>query len=317
MAHTEPHEKKGVATVESAGVDELIGRLRDQGIAEGREKAEALVAAAQQRASEIVAAAKRDADAVLAEAKEQAGKQKAAGEDAIRLAMRDTILSVEGDMLKGFADRLRHLVKGVLADPSFLQQVILGVAGEAGRVAAGKTAEIQLPAQLVSLEDLRKKPEEAAPGSLMHFVLSMGGGLLREGVSFGASEDGEGGIRVRLADEDLQIDLTDGAVTELLLRHMVPRFRALLRGFVAADSIDLSFFIAFPLLWSLGPETFTRPGRPSARRKDSEGVQAGSSCTADIETSLQSERRSNLNVRCFAGQRRAWLAGLRNEERRP
>ena len=36
---------------------------------------------------------------------------KAAGEDAIRLSMRDTILALEGDLLQAFVDRLRRLVK--------------------------------------------------------------------------------------------------------------------------------------------------------------------------------------------------------------
>ena len=222
--------------VESAGVEGLIGRLRDEGVGQGRSQAEALVAEAQQQAADLVAEAKREAEAILAKAAQEASKLKAGGEDAVRLAMRDTILSLEGDLLKGFVDRLRRLVKGVLADPAFLQRVILAVAGRAAPT--GERAELLLPAELVSLEDLQSKPEEATPGTLMHFVLSLGGGMLREGMSFGVTDDGEAGIRVRLVDEDVQIDLTESAVSELLLRHMLPRFRALLRGAVVVKSGD-------------------------------------------------------------------------------
>lgn len=224
------------ATVESAGVDALIGRLRDQGIAEGQAQADALVAAARREAAEILTKARSDAEQVAAQAKESAAKLEAAGEDAVRLAMRDTVLSLEGDLLKGFVERLRHLVKGVLVDPAFLQRMILEIAGEATRPSAGKQRTLLLPADLVSLEDLQRKPEEAKPDTLMHFVLSMGGAMLRDGMSFGVADDGEAGIRVRVVDEDVQIDLTEGAITELLLRHMVPRFRALLRGAVAAPA---------------------------------------------------------------------------------
>ena len=223
-----------VQAVESAGVEGLIGRLRDEGVSQGRSQAEALVTAAQQQAADLVAEAKREAEAILAKAAQEASKLKAGGEDAVRLAMRDTILSLEGDLLKGFVDRLRRLVKGVLADPAFLQRLILAVAGRAAPT--GERAELLLPAELVSLEDLQSKPEEATPGTLMHFVLSLGGGMLREGMSFGVAEDGQAGIRVRLVDEDVQIDLTESAVSELLLRHMLPRFRALLRGAVVVKS---------------------------------------------------------------------------------
>ena len=236
MAETQGTQSSGVSTAlaaESAGVESLIGRLRDEGITQGRTQAEALVTAAQQQAAELVATAQKESEAILTRAKEEAGKLKAAGEDAIRLAMRDTILAVEGDLLKEFGDRLRRLVKGVLADPAFLQRLILEAAGRVAPTSA--QAEVLLPAELVSLEDLQSKPEEATPGTLMHFVLSLGGGMLREGMQFGVSEDGEAGIRVRLVDEDVQIDMTESAISQLLLRHMLPRFRALLRGAVVVD----------------------------------------------------------------------------------
>jgi V/A-type H+/Na+-transporting ATPase subunit E len=236
MAEAQGAQLSGVNTapaVESAGVESLIGRLRDEGITQGRTQAEALVTAAQQQAAELVATAQKEAEAMLVRAKEEAGKLKAAGEEAIRLAMRDTILAVEGDLLKEFGDRLRRLVKGVLADPAFLQRLLLEVAGRVAPTSA--QAELLLPAALVSLEDLQSTPEEATPGTLMHFVLSLGGGMLRDGMQFGVSEDGEAGIRVRLVEEDVQIDVTESAISQLLLRHMLPRFRALLRGAVVVD----------------------------------------------------------------------------------
>ena len=72
----------------------------------------------------------------------------------------------------------------------------------------------------------------------MHFVLSLGGGMLRDGMSFGVADDGEAGIRVRLVDDDVQIELTESALSELLLQHMLPRFRALLRGPVVVAQGD-------------------------------------------------------------------------------
>lgn len=224
--------------VESAGVEGLIGRLRDQGIEQGRSQAEALVTAAQQQAADIVTTAKQEAEKVLITAKQGAGKLKAAGEEAIRLAMRDTVLSMENDLMKEFLSRLRRMVKGVLVDPAFLQRLILEMARRAAPAPSAGPVELLLPVEIVSLDDLRRKPEEAKPGTLMHFVLSMGGGMLREGMSFGVADDGEAGIRVRLVDEDVQIDMTEGAISQLLLRHMLPRFRALLRGVMAERGND-------------------------------------------------------------------------------
>lgn len=221
--------------VESAGVDKLIDRLRDDGIAQGRSQAQALVTAAQKQASDIVAAAQREADSIVVKAKEEAGKLKAAGENAIALAMRDTILSLEGELVKEFRNKLVNLIKGLLVDPAFLQRLILEVASKAAPVSTGKPVELLLPADVVSLEDLQRKPEQATPGTLMHFVLSLGGGMLRDGMRFGVADDGEAGIRVCLVDDDVRIDLTESAISELLLRHMLPRYRALLRGKMVID----------------------------------------------------------------------------------
>jgi V/A-type H+-transporting ATPase subunit E len=216
--------------VESAGVETLIARLRDQGIAQGKSQAQEIVREAEKQAADVVAAAKREADAMRVKANEEAGKVKAAGEDAIRLAMRDTMLSLEGDLLNRFRNMLGRLVREVLQDPTFLQRVILEVAGKAAP--AAKPVELLLPSELVSMEELQRKPEEATPGTLTHFVLSMGGDMLREGVSFGVADDKQAGIRVKLVGEDMQIDLTESAISQLLLRHMLPRFRAVLRGAV-------------------------------------------------------------------------------------
>src|SRR4029453_9756071 len=111
-----PQETPQAPAVESAGVEILIGRLREEGIAQGRTQAQALVAAAQQQAADIVATAKREAEAVAVKANEEAGKLKTAGEDAIRLAMRDTMLSLEGDLINRFQNMLSGLVKGVLEE---------------------------------------------------------------------------------------------------------------------------------------------------------------------------------------------------------
>jgi len=232
----EPAAAQGSPGSESAGVESLIGRLRDDGIAEGRTRAEAIVTAAEQQAAEIVAAAHHEAEAAVSQAREEAGKLRTAGDDAIRLALRDTMLSLEGNLIERFHDMLRRLVKGALQDPETLKRLVLEVAGSAAPSVAGRRAVVLLPASLVSLEDLRRSPEEAQPGTLMHFVLNLGGGLLREGVTFGAADDIEAGIRVKLTDDDMHVELTESAVSDLLLRHLLPRFRALLRGAVVSEA---------------------------------------------------------------------------------
>jgi V/A-type H+-transporting ATPase subunit E len=56
--------------------------------------------------------------------------------------------------------------------------------------------------------------------------------MLRKGVTFTRSRDESEGIRVVLSDDGVTLDLTDHAIAEVILRHLQPRFRALLEGVV-------------------------------------------------------------------------------------
>jgi V/A-type H+-transporting ATPase subunit E len=54
--------------------------------------------------------------------------------------------------------------------------------------------------------------------------------MLREGVELKPSRDLNRGIRIRLIGEDLEIDLSDQALSDLLLENLLPRYRAIVRG---------------------------------------------------------------------------------------
>jgi V/A-type H+-transporting ATPase subunit E len=65
---------------------------------------------------------------------------------------------------------------------------------------------------------------------MRHLVLGISGDMLREGVDLKPSEDISGGIRIRLVGEDLEIDLSDQAISDLLLQNLLPRYRAIVTG---------------------------------------------------------------------------------------
>jgi V/A-type H+-transporting ATPase subunit E len=216
---------------ESSGVEELIQRLREQGVAAGKSQADELLEQARRRAEQRLEGARREAEAIIERAREEAIRTKQAGEDAVGLAVRDAVLRLKSELVERFADRVRRLVTRELEDRDFLKQLILAVAGRAAP-ATGRPARILLPDDVVGLEQLRRHPEEVKEGTLSHFVVTITKELLREGIEIGARDDGQAGIRIRLEGDDLEIDLTEGAVADLLLRHLVPRFRAMMEGII-------------------------------------------------------------------------------------
>ena len=86
-------------TQTSSGVQELIDRIRDQGVQAAQEKADRLVRDARQQAHEIVSQAKGEAEAAHAKARTETEAYRQASLDALRLAARDTVLDLEARVL--------------------------------------------------------------------------------------------------------------------------------------------------------------------------------------------------------------------------
>ena len=54
--------------------------------------------------------------------------------------------------------------------------------------------------------------------------------MLRDGVDLKPSSELSGGIQVKLADEDVVFDFSEHALSDLILKHLLPRFRAIVAG---------------------------------------------------------------------------------------
>lgn len=223
------------ATITSHGVEELLARIRAEGVESGRAEAAAIVAAAEQQAQQIVRAAEAEAERLRAEATAEAERQQRAGEEALRVAARDALLDLKQQLAEKFSREVSSMVGEGMRDPELLARLILEVAARTGEeIDRGddEPLEVILPRDVVGLEELRRRPEELSEGALSRFVAQSVGELLQQGVTLGFADDDAQGIRLHLVARNLTIDLTDRAVAELLLRHLQPRYRALLEGVV-------------------------------------------------------------------------------------
>ena len=219
----------------SSGVDELIAKLREEGVAAGRAEAERIVADARAEAAQILDKASGEARSRLETARREADAYRAAGEEALKTAVRDTVLTMKADLMERFSTDVKRLVSQQIGDPDILQKMVLEIAGRArdrADIEDDDALEVVLPEAVIGLEDLRNNPEELGQGRLTKLVLGLTGEMLRKGVTFSASEDAAAGIRVKVEGKSVTLDLTDEAVAALLLQHLQPRFRAVLEGIV-------------------------------------------------------------------------------------
>lgn len=219
----------------ASGVDELVARLREEGVTAGLNEGKTILADARHEAKHILEKANADARQRLEAASKEAEAFRAAGIAALKTAMRDMVLDMKATLTEGFSADVKRLVSHQLQDPQVLKQMILELAARArDDIDMGKVGSVEfiLPETVIGLEELRSNPEALQEGPLTEFVFGLTREMLQEGITFAISGDMPRGIRVQLNDTNVVIDLTEQTVAQLLLQHLQPRFRAILEGVV-------------------------------------------------------------------------------------
>lgn len=219
----------------SSGVENLIRRLRDQGVGAGQERAEKIVIDAQKRAEWIIEEAELEAKLLLDKAKKQSDALRTSGEDALKLATRDALLKLRDTLLGSFSEEVQRVVGQKMDQELFLERLILQLAGKVREeldLDIKENISLFLPNNPVGVDELKNNPDELKVGTLTHFTAAIAADMLRKGVSIQVSDDISGGLSVRLEDDDMVVDFTDETLSALLLEHLQPRFRTLLQGIV-------------------------------------------------------------------------------------
>lgn len=228
---TKPQEPESTAS----GVEELIQRLRQDGVEAGREEAERVIKDAESRAHWLVDQANEQAEDIVTRAREEADRFRSAAVEALQVAARDAVLQMKDQLAQQFSVEIERLVRDEMEHAVLLERLILEVAGRVRRDASlddAEQIEILLPDGARDLADLRDDPAELRHGELSHYVIDVAGNLLREGVTLQPSKQVKDGIRIRLTDKQIEMDLSSDAIARHLLEHLLPRFRALLEGMV-------------------------------------------------------------------------------------
>lgn len=212
---------------QSSGVQELISRIRDDGVHAGEKKAEEIIAEARREATRILAQAQSEVEQIERASSAEVESFKSAALNALKLAARDTSLQLEAAVLASFEAHVKRLVAPVTYDGSFIRALVLVLAGQAAeQYPVDQALEILVSDMLAGKEDENAELDKIIRDS----VLGISGTMLREGVEIIHSSQVAGGARVRVVGQDLEIDLTNEAISSLLLKHLLPRYRGILDG---------------------------------------------------------------------------------------
>lgn len=216
----------------TVGVQDLIDKLKAEGVAEGRQQADALLSEAKREAAAIIDRARAEADEMLRDAQRESERTQTNGRRALALASRDASLQLKEQLQHRFRGWIGGLAHQQLDDPDFLGKLITEMGKTA--IATDGEAEGTQPSgsETGGIEFLIPEATEA---KVRAFVEGQAAELFREGVQLSADRSGKQGFRVRLAGGQSELDLTPEAVTAALMRFLAPKFRQVIESASAAD----------------------------------------------------------------------------------
>jgi V/A-type H+-transporting ATPase subunit E len=210
-----------------SGVQNLVDRIRDQGILAANEKANKILRDAELKSAKMLADAKLEVEKLRETARLEIDANHAAALEALKLSARDAMLQLKAKVSSEFEVFVQRLVTSATRDEQFIKTIVLVLAGHVEEELIGDK-DIQI---LISEVILTGKPNEELGERGKQTILSLSSEMLREGVELIPSSDIQGGANVRLIKDKLEIDLSDKAIAGLLYQRMMPRFQAILEGY--------------------------------------------------------------------------------------
>ncbi|WP_432745693.1 hypothetical protein ABXJ76_07585 [Methylobacter sp. G7] len=213
-------------TKTGAGVQDLVDRIRDQGVLAANEKAEQIIKDAEAKSAKLLLEAKREVAQLRESTRIEIESNHAAALGALKLSARDTMLQLEAKVSSAFEVFVQRLVTSATTDEQFIKSIVLVLAGHVEKELIGDK-EVQI---LISESILMGQPDQKLNELSNQTIIGLCSEMLREGVELIPSSEIEGGASVRLVKEKLEIDLSDKAISKLLYQRILPRFKAIFEG---------------------------------------------------------------------------------------
>lgn len=195
-------------------LQELIDKIKKDGVEAAESEADSILEAAKMEAEKIVADAKAEAEKMLANAKHENERMVKSGEDAIRQAGRNLLISFRESVAKELNAVIGDGVADVYSSASLAELIVKAVE------ASAKNAEAEDISVVLNSEDL-KLLEEGLLSALKAKMLN--------GVTLKANDNFDGGFRIAVNGGKAYYDYSAESVIEMLSNYLSPRVTSLLK----------------------------------------------------------------------------------------
>lgn len=195
-------------------LQELISQIKRDGVEAAEAEAESIVNSAKAEAEKIVAEAKADAEKLLLSAKNEKERMVKSGEDALRQAGRNLLISFRESVARELTAIVSDNVSSVYSSDALNGLIVNAVENWAAKPDTDDLAVILNSSDLQKLED-----------SLLAALKSK----MLNGVTLKANDNLDGGFRIAANDGRAYYDYSAEAVVEMLSNYLSPKVTALLK----------------------------------------------------------------------------------------
>lgn len=195
-------------------LEELIDRIKKDGVAAAEDEATAILESAKAEAEKIISEAKAKADKIMADAKNENERTVKSGEDALRQAGRNLLISFRESVTKEIGAIVGNKVSEVYSSDDFAKLIINAVQCWAGNPDAEDMSVIMNSDDLAKFEDILLAELKAK---------------MLDGVTLRANDNFDGGFRIESDKNGAYYDYSKEAVTDMLSAYLSPKITALLK----------------------------------------------------------------------------------------
>lgn len=195
-------------------LQEIIDQIKKDGVDTAQAEAESILNAAKAEAAKIISDAQAQADKILLNVKTENDRVVKSGEDAIRQAGRNLLISFRESVARELKAIVTENVNSVYASTDFAQIIVKTVESWAGRPEAEDLTVILNSNDLSLLEE--------------NLLAQLNAKMLK-GITLKASDNFDGGFRIAAKDGGAYYDYSAEAVVDMLSNYLSPKVTTLLK----------------------------------------------------------------------------------------
>lgn len=195
-------------------LQELIEQIKKEGVEAAEAQAVSILESAKAQAEKIISDANAKANKILADAKNENERTVRSGEDAIRQAGRNLLISFRESVTKELNAIIGENVSSVYSSDALSKLIVKAVESWLSKPDVTDISVILGNDDLASLE-----------ASLLSGLKAK----MLNGVTLKANDNFDGGFRIAINDDGAYYDYSKDAVTDMLSNYLSPKLTALLK----------------------------------------------------------------------------------------